>query len=302
VADIFHVGLVQMACGPDPEANLEHAADMVRDAAGRGAHIVCLPELFLTQYFCQREDAALFDLAEPIPGPTTTRLSLLARTQHIVLIASLFEKRAPGIYHNTAVLLDADGALKGIYRKMHIPDDPLYYEKFYFTPGDLGFRAFETHFGTVGTLVCWDQWYPEGARLTALQGANVLFYPTAIGWHPAEKQRYGTAQHDAWRTIQRAHAIANGVYVAVANRVGHETGDIRGNQAPGAGLDFWGGSFVCDAFGTVIAEASHHREEVLVAQVDLRKLEDVRRNWPFLRDRRIDSYAPITARFLDHAR
>jgi N-carbamoylputrescine amidase len=299
VAEVFQVGLVQMACGPDPEANLEHAEAMVRDAAGLGAQIVCLPELFLTQYFCQREDAALFDLAEPIPGPTTTRLSVLARSQRIVLIASLFEKRAPGIYHNTAVLFDSDGALTGIYRKMHIPDDPLYYEKFYFTPGDLGFRAFDTSVGTVGTLVCWDQWYPEGARLTALQGANVLFYPTAIGWHPAEKEQYGAAQHDAWRTIQRSHAIANGVYVAVANRVGHETGSIRGNQASGAGLDFWGGSFVCDAFGAVIAEASHDREEILIAEVDLRKLEDVRRNWPFLRDRRIDSYAPITSRFLD---
>jgi N-carbamoylputrescine amidase len=299
VAEVFQVGLVQMACGPDPDENLEHAASMVREAAGRGAQIVCLPELFLTQYFCQREDAALFDLAEPIPGPTTTKLSVLARSQGIVLIASLFEKRAPGIYHNTAVLFDSDGALKGIYRKMHIPDDPLYYEKFYFTPGDLGFRAFDTSVGTVGALVCWDQWYPEGARLTALQGANVLFYPTAIGWHPAEKEQYGLAQHDAWRTIQRAHAIANGVYVAVVNRVGHETGNIRGNEASGAGLDFWGGSFVCDAFGTVIAEASHDREEVLLAEVDLRKLEDVRRNWPFLRDRRIDSYAPISSRFLD---
>ncbi len=288
-----------MACGPDPRQNLAHASEMVREAAGRGAQIVCLPELFLTQYFCQREDAALFDLAEPIPGPTTTELSVLARTQKVVLIASLFEKRAPGIYHNTAALFDADGSLKGTYRKMHIPDDPLYYEKYYFTPGDLGFRAFDTSVARLGTLICWDQWYPEGARLTALQGANILFYPTAIGWHPAEKEQYGTAQHDAWRTIQRSHAIANGVYVAVANRVGHETGNIRGNQASGAGLDFWGGSFICDAFGTVVAEASHDREEILIAEVDLGKIEDIRRNWPFLRDRRIDSYEKITQRFLD---
>ncbi|HVZ61350.1 MAG TPA: carbon-nitrogen hydrolase [Terriglobales bacterium] len=296
---VFRIGLVQMACGPDPRQNLAHASEMVREAAGRGAQIVCLPELFLTQYFCQREDAALFDLAEPIPGPTTTELSVLARTQKVVLIASLFEKRAPGIYHNTAALFDADGSLKGTYRKMHIPDDPLYYEKYYFTPGDLGFRAFDTSVARLGTLICWDQWYPEGARLTALQGANILFYPTAIGWHPAEKEQYGTAQHDAWRTIQRSHAIANGVYVAVANRVGHETGNIRGNQASGAGLDFWGGSFICDAFGTVVAEASHDREEILIAEVDLGKIEDIRRNWPFLRDRRIDSYEKITQRFLD---
>jgi N-carbamoylputrescine amidase len=295
----FRVGLIQMSCSPDPEKNLEHAVDMVRDAAGRGAQVVCLPELFLTQYFCQREDAALFDLAEPIPGPTTTRLSQLARQQKVVLIASLFEKRAPGVYHNTAAVLDADGKLTGIYRKMHIPDDPLYYEKFYFTPGDLGYRAFDTAVGRVGTLVCWDQWYPEGARLTALSGAHVLFYPTAIGWHPAEKEEHGQIQQDAWRTMQRAHAIANGVYVAAVNRVGHETGNIRGKQTPGAGLDFWGTSFLCDPFGTVIAEASPDREEILLGEVDLRKLEDVRRNWPFLRDRRIDSYAPITNRMID---
>ena len=295
----FRVGLIQMSCSPDPEKNLERAVDMVRDAAGRGAQVVCLPELFLTQYFCQREDASLFDLAEPIPGPTTTRLSQLARQQKVVLIASLFEKRAPGVYHNTAAVLDADGKLTGIYRKMHIPDDPLYYEKFYFTPGDLGYRAFDTAVGRIGTLVCWDQWYPEGARLTALSGAHVLFYPTAIGWHPAEKEEHGQVQQDAWRTMQRAHAIANGVYVAAVNRVGHETGNIRGKQTPGAGLDFWGTSFLCDPFGTVIAEASPDREEILIGEVDLRKLEDVRRNWPFLRDRRIDSYAPITKRLLD---
>jgi N-carbamoylputrescine amidase len=288
-----------MSATPDPDQNLQRAIEHVRQAAGRSAQIVCLPELFQTQYFCQREDADLFDLAEPIPGPTTAKLSELAKQLRIVLIASLFEKRAAGVYHNTAVVFDADGSLRGLYRKMHIPDDPLYYEKYYFTPGDLGFRAFDTQVGRVGTLVCWDQWYPEGARLTALQGAHVLFYPTAIGWHPAEKAEFGEAQHDAWRTIQRAHAIANGVYVAVVNRVGQETGDVRGKAASGAGLEFWGGSFLCDPFGRVLAEASHDREETLLGDVDLRVIEDIRRNWPFLRDRRIDSYAPITSRMID---
>ncbi len=299
MADKYKVGLVQMSCSPDPERNLSHAIDMVREAAGRGANVVCLPELFQTQYFCQREDAALFDLAEPIPGPTTTQLSQVARQQGIVLVASLFEKRAPGVYHNAAAVFDTDGSLSGLYRKMHIPDDPLYYEKFYFTPGDLGYKAFDTQPGKIGALVCWDQWYPEGARLTALQGATTLFYPTAIGWHPAEKEQYGEAQHDAWRTIQRAHAIANGVYVGVVNRVGHETGNIRGSEVKGAGLEFWGNSFLADPFGQVIAEASATKEEILVGEVDLKRLEDVRRNWPFLRDRRIDTYAPITSRFLD---
>ena len=298
-SDKFRVGLIQMSATPDPDQNLQRAIEQVRKAAGQGAQVICLPELFQTQYFCQREDATLFDLAEPIPGPTSARLADLAKQLGIVLIASLFEKRAPGVYHNTAAVFDTDGRLLGLYRKMHIPDDPLYYEKFYFTPGDLGFRAFDTGVGRVGTLVCWDQWYPEGARLTALQGANVLFYPTAIGWHPAEKAEFGKAQHDAWRTIQRAHAIANGVYVAVVNRVGFETGDIRGKSAPGAGLEFWGGSFLCDPFGRVIAEASHDKEEILAGEVDLKALEDVRRNWPFLRDRRIDSYAPITNRMID---
>jgi N-carbamoylputrescine amidase len=217
----------------------------------------------------------------------------------VVLIASLFERRAAGVYHNTAAIFDSDGSLRGLYRKMHIPDDPLYYEKFYFTPGDLGFRALDTSAGKLGTLICWDQWYPEGARLTALQGAQVLFYPTAIGWHPAEKAEFGVAQHDAWRTIQRAHAIANGVYVAVVNRVGFENGNIRGNSAPGAGLEFWGGSFFCDPFGRVLAEASHDKEELLIGEVDEKALEDIRRNWPFLRDRRIDAYGPITSRMID---
>ena len=295
----FRVGLIQMSATPDPGKNLQHAIERVQEAAANGVQVVCLPELFQTQYFCQREDASLFDLAEPIPGPTSNKLSELAKRLHIVLIASLFEKRAPGVYHNTAAVFDSDGKLSGLYRKMHIPDDPLYYEKFYFTPGDLGFRAFDTAVGRVGALVCWDQWYPEGARLTALQGAHVLFYPTAIGWHPAEKAEFGKAQHDAWRTIQRAHAIANGVYVAVVNRVGFETGNVLGKSAPGAGLEFWGGSFLCDPFGRVIAEASHDKEETLVGEVDLHLLEDVRRNWPFLRDRRIDSYAPITNRLID---
>ena len=298
-SESFRIGLVQMSCGPEPEENLQQALARVEDASNRGARVVCLPELFQTQYFCQREDASLFDLAEPIPGRSTERLAAAARKHGIVLIASLFEKRAPGIYHNTAAVFDADGTLRGIYRKMHIPDDPLYYEKFYFTPGDLGFRAIDTSAGRLGTLVCWDQWYPEGARLTALQGASVLFYPTAIGWHPAEKAEFGEAQHDAWRTIQRAHAIANGVYVAAVNRVGFETGNIRGQSAPGAGLEFWGGSFICDPFGRVIAESSNDKEEILLGEVDLRKLEETRRNWPFLRDRRVDSYAPITNRLLD---
>jgi len=295
----FRVALIQMSCGPEPEQNLQRALDRVGEAARLGAQVVCLPELFQTQYFCQREDASLFDLAEPIPGPSSPKLADAARKHKVVLVASLFEKRAPGVYHNTAAVFDADGALRGIYRKMHIPDDPLYYEKFYFTPGDLGFRAHDTQVGRLGALVCWDQWYPEGARLTALQGATLLLYPTAIGWHPAEKVEFGKAQHDAWRTIQRAHAIANGVYVGAVNRVGFETGNIRGKSAPGQGLEFWGASFLCDPFGTVIAEASYDKEEILIGEVNLRKLEEIRRNWPFLRDRRIDSYAPITSRLLD---
>src|SRR5262245_4086352 len=292
----YKIGLVQMHCTPEPEDNLSRAIAKVREAAKLGANVVCLPELFMTQYFCQREDAALFDLAEPIPGPSSNRLSAVAREAKVVLIASLFEKRAPGLYHNTAAVFESDGTLQGIYRKMHIPDDPLYYEKFYFTPGDLGFKTFDTSSGRIGTLVCWDQWYPEGARLTALRGADILFYPTAIGWHPAEKERYGVAQHDAWRTIQRAHAIANGVFVGVVNRVGHESGNIRGNEAKGAGLEFWGGSFLADPFGRVLAEASHEREEILCAEVNLSEIDEIRRNWPFLRDRRIESYGGITHR------
>jgi len=288
-----------MSCSLDPRENFATAEARVREAASRGAQIICLQELFRSQYFCREENSDLFELAEPIPGPSSEALSKLARDLKVVIVGSLFERRAAGIYHNTAVILDADGSLLGKYRKMHIPDDPLYYEKFYFTPGDLGFPNFNTKFGRIGVLVCWDQWYPEGARLTALQGASILFYPTAIGWHPAEKAEFGVAQHDAWRTIQRAHAIANGVYVAVVNRVGFETGNIRGKSASGLGLEFWGGSFFCDPFGRVLAEASHDREEILVGDVDMKALEDIRRNWPFLRDRRIDSYAPITNRLID---
>jgi len=297
----YNVGLVQMHMGPDPEANLASAVRHIREAARLGANIICLPELFRAQYFCQREDTRLFDLAETIPGPTTETLAEVARAERVVIIASLFERRAPGLYHNTAVTLNVDGSIASIYRKMHIPDDPLYYEKFYFTPGDLGFKAADTAFGRVGTLVCWDQWYPEGARLTALQGAEVLFYPTAIGWHPAEKDEFGVAQYEAWQTIQRAHAIANGVYVAGVNRVGHEHGDVLGNRAEGSGLEFWGGSFLADPFGRILVQGSHDSEEVLLGEIDLALLEDTRRNWPFLRDRRIDAYAPITQRFLDPA-
>ncbi len=287
----FRIGLVQSACGLDAQENLDRAADKVRAAAALGAQIICLQELFGSQYFCREEDARLFDLAETIPGPSTDRLTALARELGVVIIASLFEKRAVGLYHNTAAVIDADGALLGIYRKMHIPDDPLFFEKFYFTPGDLGFRAFDTKFGRIATLVCWDQWYPEAARIAALSGANILFYPTAIGWHPAEKAEFGDAQHDAWRTMQRSHAIANGIYVAAVNRVGFE-------GPPERGLEFWGGSFVSDPFGRVLCEASHGKEEILVMECDTAVMEEVRRGWPFLRDRRIDAYGPITSRFL----
>lgn len=288
-----------MRMTPDPDENLERAIGKLRDAAERGAEIVCLPELFRSQYFCQKEDTSYFDLAEAIPGPSTSRLGEVAREKNIVIIASLFEKRARGLYHNTAVVIDADGTLKGLYRKMHIPDDPLYYEKYYFTPGDLGYRCFDTAVGDIGTLICWDQWYPEGARLTALQGANILFYPTAIGWHPSEKAEWGAAQHDAWRTMQRAHAISNGVFVAAVNRVGLEHSDVRGNRVEGDGIEFFGRSFLCDPFGRVLAEASDTQEETLIVPIDLKLIDEVRRNWPFLRDRRIDSYLPIAQRFID---
>jgi N-carbamoylputrescine amidase len=283
-----------MAVSADPDANVGHALAMVRDAAKRGANVVCLPELFRSRYFCQREDPAMFDLAEPLPGPTTAALGEAAKSLGIVIIAPVFERRAAGIYHNSVAVIDADGAVSGIYRKMHIPDDPSYYEKFYFTPGDLGFKAFKTQSGTIGALICWDQWYPEGARLTAMQGAEVLFYPTAIGWHPGEKEVEGPAQREAWRTVQRGHAIANGVYVAAVNRVGHEV-----PPGGGPGIEFWGSSFVADPQGLILAEASHGGEEILLARVNTARIEDIRRNWPFLRDRRIDAYGGITRRFID---
>jgi N-carbamoylputrescine amidase len=285
---ITKVGLVQMRCSEQPAENLAKAVARVEEAAGRGAGIVCLQELFRSPYFCQREDAATFDLAEPIPGPSTATLGAVAKRCGVVVIASLFEKRAEGVFHNTAVLLDVDGSIAGLYRKMHIPDDPLYYEKYYFAPGDVGFRSFSTRVGPVGALVCWDQWFPEAARLTALRGAEILFYPTAIGWHPLEKERHGVAQFDAWQTIQRSHAIANGVFVAAVNRVGLE-GD----------LEFWGGSFVADPFGRILARASHDQEEILVVDCDRRLIAETRRNWPFLRDRRIDAYDGLLKRYLD---
>jgi len=287
----FKIGLVQMACSPDPDANLGKAIQGVREAAEKGAEIICLQELFRSQYFCREENAELFNLAETIPGPSTEALSAVAKELQVSIVASLFEKRAQGLYHNTAAILDADGSLIGTYRKMHIPDDPLYFEKFYFTPGDLGFQNFNTRYSRIGVLVCWDQWYPEGARITSLQGANVLFYPTAIGWHPSEKVQYGEAQLDAWRTVQRAHAITNGIFVAAVNRTGFE--GPRDN-----GLEFWGNSFVADPFGRVIAQAPASGEHVLVAECDPKQMDEVRRNWPFLRDRRIDAYAPIMSRWL----
>ena len=291
----FTVGLVQMACSPDPRENLARAESRVKRAAGDGAQVICLPELFRSRYFCQREDAALFDLAESVPGPTTEVLGRIAKEKEVVVIAPIFERRASGVYHNSAAIIDANGEVAGIYRKMHIPDDPAYYEKFYFTPGDLGFRAFDTRAGRIATLICWDQWYPEGARLAALEGASLLLYPTAIGWHPREKEQHGAAQRDAWQTVQRGHAIANGVYVAAVNRVGFE----ESPDAPGEGLEFWGTSFISDPFGIVLKEASADREETVLAEVDLARIEETRRNWPFFRDRRIDAYAGITQRFLD---
>ena len=292
MAEKFTIGLIQMSCSTDPVENFAKAEARIREAAGRGAQIICLQELFRSQYFCREENADLFALAEPIPGPSTEALSGLARSLSVVIIGSLFERRAAGVFHNTAVVLDADGSLVGKYRKMHIPDDPLYYEKFYFTPGDLGFPNFNTKYARIGVLVCWDQWYPEGARLSSLGGANILFYPTAIGWHPSEKQEFGAAQLDAWRTIQRAHAIANGIFVAAVNRVGFE-------GTPENGLEFWGHSFVADPFGQMLAEASADKEEILVVECDTSRIEDVRRNWPFLRDRRIDAYSPILERWLE---
>ena len=291
----FKVGLVQMAMSLEPEANLNSACAKIRDAAAQGAQVVCLPELFRSPYFCQTEDAANFALAETIPGPSTEALGAVARQAGVIVITSLFERRAPGLYHNTAAVIGANGEVVGLYRKMHIPDDPGYYEKFYFTPGDLGFCAFDTFLGRLGVLICWDQWYPEAARLIAMAGADIIFYPTAIGWHPQEKAQHGAAQRDAWRTVQRGHAIANGLYVAAVNRVGSET------PAGPPGLEFWGGSFFADPFGAVVAEAAVDREETLIASVDPARIEEVRQGWPFLRDRRVDAYAGIERRFHDQA-
>jgi len=288
MSSITTVGLVQMSCVPDVRANLDKALARIEEAAGQGAEIVCLQELFRSPYFCQSEDTATFDLAEAIPGASTEAIGKVAKACGVSVLASLFEKRAEGVFHNTAVFIGRDGEIAGLYRKMHIPDDPLYYEKYYFTPGDMGFRAFELGSAKVGALVCWDQWFPEAARLTALRGAEILFYPTAIGWHPKEKAEFGAAQYEAWQTIQRSHAIANGVFVVAANRVG-----LEGN------LEFWGGSFVADPFGRILAKASHDREEILIVPCDRRLIGETRRNWPFLRDRRIDAYEGLTKRYID---
>jgi len=287
------LGLLQHACSADPKANLKKTLALTEQAAKKGAKIICTQELFRSQYFCQAEDHAYFDLAEPIPGPSSAAFQKIAKKYGVVIIASLFEKRASGLYHNTAVIIDADGSLLGIYRKMHIPDDPLFYEKFYFTPGDTGFKAWQTKYGKIGVLICWDQWYPEGARLTSLQGAEILFYPTAIGWHPKEKAEYGVNQHGAWETIQRSHAVANGCYVASINRIGLE------QPIGGDGLEFWGQSFVAGTSGQILAKASVDKEEILLVPIDLGKVDVTRTHWPFLRDRRIDAYGDITKRFID---
>ena len=293
MADKFTVGLVQMRCTTDKEDNLTRAEGKIREAAARGAQIVCLHELFAGEYFCRTEDAALFDLAESVPGPTTDRLAKMAKEKKVALVVSLFERRAAGVYHNTCAILDADGSYLGKYRKMHIPDDPLYYEKFYFTPGDLGFLNFDTKYARIGVQICWDQWYPEGSRITAMQGAQVIFYPTSIGWHPREKAEFGAAQLDSWKTIQRAHAVANGLYVAVVNRVGFEGRPDKGDP----GLEFWGNSFVADPSGQFLAEGSNDKEEILVVECDPSRSEDTRRNWPFFRDRRIDAFGPLLERW-----
>jgi len=291
-AEGFTIALVQMRCESAVEANLAKAEAAIADAARQGAEIVCLPELFTGPYFCQKEDPSYFDRAEPIPGPSSQRLAAAAKRYNLVVIGSLFEKRLPGLYHNTAVVFDRDGEYLGLYRKMHIPDDPLFLEKFYFTPGDLGFKVFPTHAANIGTLICWDQWYPEAARITALKGAEIIFYPTAIGWHPREKAEFGDAQHSAWETSMRGHAIANGTYVAAVNRIGHEV-------IVGEGLEFWGGSFVADPFGRILAKASHDREQLLIVSCPRKAIEETRRNWPFFRDRRIDAYADICRRAVD---
>ena len=292
-SSVVRLGLLQTSCSPGPRANLEKTLALAERAAKQGAQIICTQELFRSQYFCQNEDHANFMLAEPIPGPSTAAFQKLAKKHSVVVIASLFERRASGVYHNTAAIIDANGSLLGIYRKMHIPDDPLFYEKFYFTPGDLGFRAWPTRYGKIGVLICWDQWYPEGARLTAMQGAEILFYPTAIGWHPKEKKEYGVNQHGAWELIQRSHAVANGCYVASVNRIGLE------KPVGGDGLEFWGQSFVAGTSGQILSKASANREEILLVPVDLAKVDVTRTHWPFLRDRRIDAYGGLTQRLID---
>ncbi|RMH37356.1 MAG: acyltransferase [Nitrospirae bacterium] len=290
------VGLIQMACQRDPQHNMDHAVSMVETAARQGAHLICLPELFRSRYFCQSENPAWFDLAESLPGPSTNVFGEIAKRYRVAIVVPIFERRAPGLYHNTVAVLNESGAIAGVYRKMHIPDDPGYYEKFYFTPGDLGFQAVETQQAMVGPLICWDQWFPEAARLTALQGADILVYPTAIGWHPSEKSQERARQREAWMTVQRAHAIANGVFVAAVNRVGVETLDDDQSSS----LEFWGSSFVCDPFGQMLGQCSDEKTETLLVDLDLRRIEIVRRHWPFMRDRRIDAYDGLTRRWLDH--
>jgi len=294
-AQAVKLGLLQTHCLTGPEANLKRTLALAERAARQGANILCTQELFRSRYFCQSEEHKNFALAETIPGPSTDAFRRLARKHEVVIIASLFEKRAAGVYHNTAAVIDADGSLLGIYRKMHIPDDPLFHEKFYFTPGDLGFKAWQTRFAKIGVLICWDQWFPEAARLTAMQGAEILFYPTAIGWHPREKAKYGSRQHEAWETIQRAHAVANGCYVAAVNRIGHEVLEGVG----GDGIEFWGRSFVAGTTGEIIARAGPSAEEILVVPVDLAAVDTTRTHWPFLRDRRIDAYGELTRRLVD---
>ena len=290
---VVNVGLIQTACSAHPAENLQRTLAETERLAKKGAQIICTQELFRSQYFCQSEDHEYFKLAEKIPGPSTEAFQKLAKKHHVVIVASLFEKRASGVYHNTAAIIDADGSLLGIYRKMHIPDDPLFYEKFYFTPGDLGFKAWQTRYAKIGVLICWDQWYPEAARLTAMQGAEILFYPTAIGWHPKEKAEYGANQHGAWELIQRSHGVANGCYVAAVNRVGLE------RPVGGDGIEFWGQSFIAGTSGQIIAKASADQEENLLVPLDLSKVDVTRTHWPFLRDRRIDAYGDLTKRLID---
>jgi N-carbamoylputrescine amidase len=294
------VGLTQMACSDDPRDNLRRQLKLTEEAARNGAQIICTQELFRSKYFCQAEDHRFFKLGEPIPGESTQAFQKIAKKHKAVIIASLFERRAQGLYHNTAAIIDADGSLLGTYRKMHIPDDPLFYEKFYFTPGDQGFRAWNTKHGKIGVLICWDQWFPEGARLTAIQGAEILFYPTAIGWHPSEKAQYGKAQHDSWELMQRSHAVANGCYVCAPNRIGLEhVAGLDGEPVNEDGIEFWGQSFVCSPNGQIAHRASVEKEEVIVHACDMQAVEFSRTHWPFLRDRRIDAYENLTRRFVD---